>query len=187
MDIVQSETRKQFPLSNKKIIKKTLTSTVAWVFFLIVLWVFLMFTFSSVSQQFNQESLILSWSWITTFVILVLLIASVLLIYYYQCWYFATYFYELDPDYIVIRKGPITPREITVPYERFQDVYVDQDIWDRIFGLYDVHISSATISSGMEAHIDGVEKQAADGLKAILLQKINEKIGKKTPATDPQS
>jgi len=39
----------------------------------------------------------------------------------------------------------------------------------------------------MEAHIDGVEKQAADGLKAILLQKINEKIGKKTPATDPQS
>ena len=146
-----------------------------------------MIVFSSLSQQFNQGSQALSWSWITTFVILVLLIISVLLIYYYQCWYFATYFYELDPNYIIIRKGPITPREITVPYERFQDVYVDQDIWDRILGLYDVHISSATISSGMEAHIDGVEKQAADGLKVILLQKINEKIGKKIPATNSQS
>ena len=98
--------------------------------------------------------------------------------YLYERWYFAVYFYDLTPDFIQIKKGPITPREITIPYERIQDVYVDQDLFDRIFGLYDVHLSSATASSGMEAHIDGVEKQAAEGLRAILLETIKQRISK---------
>lgn len=59
---------------------------------------------------------------------------------------------------------------------------VDQDLLDRIFGLYDVHLSSATISSGFEAHIDGVEKPAADGLRQLLLKAVNEKISKKDNA-----
>src|SRR5262249_20790193 len=105
------------------------------------------------------------------------LVGLVWLVYLYQRWYFATYFYELDADFIQIRKGPITPREITIPYERIQDVYVDQDLLDRMLGLYDVHISSATMASGMQAHIDGVEKQAADGLRAKLLAVVKERIG----------
>ena len=112
---------------------------------------------------------------------LVCVIILVLLIYVnyaYQKWYFDFYFYDLAADYIVIRKGPITPREITIPYERIQDVYVDQDLFDRFFGLYDVHLSSATASSGMEAHIDGVEKTAADGLRAALLKTVSERISK---------
>ena len=87
-----------------------------------------------------------------------LLFTIVLLTYFYQLWYYNVYFYDLTPDYIVIKKGPITPHEITIPYERIQDVYVDQDILDRIFGLYDVHLSSATVSSGEAAHIDGFRK-----------------------------
>ena len=97
------------------------------------------------------------------------------------------YFYDLTSDYIVIKKGPITPQEITIPYERIQDVYVDQDLLDRILGLYDVHLSSATISSGMAAHIDGVEKQASDGLRAMLLQTVNERISRKRVPTPPQA
>jgi putative membrane protein len=98
--------------------------------------------------------------------------------YFYQLWYYNVYFYDLTADYIVIRKGPITPHEITIPYERIQDVYVDQDIFDRLFGLYDVHLSSATVSSGEAAHIDGLEKLASDGLRNALLQIISEKISK---------
>ena len=100
------------------------------------------------------------------------------LVYLYQRWYYAVYFYDLTPDFIQIKKGPITPKEITIPYERIQDIYVDQDLLDRIFGLYDVHLSSATISSGMEAHIDGVEKSAADGLRKMLLETVQQKISK---------
>ena len=96
--------------------------------------------------------------------------------YQYQRWYFQVYFYDLTDDFIIIKKRVFTPIEITIPYERVQDVYVDQDLIDRIMGLYDVHLSSATISSGIEAHIDGVEKEASDGLRKIILEKVSEKI-----------
>lgn len=111
----------------------------------------------------------------------------VAIVYCYQRWYYEVYFYDLTPDYIVIRKGPITPHEITIPYERVQDIYVDQDIHDRLFGIYDVHLSSATISSGMAAHIDGVEKPAADGLRDLLMKTVNERISKNRMPLPPQS
>ena len=106
------------------------------------------------------------------------LVVIVALNYWYQTWYFATYFYDFTNDYVIIRKSPLTPKEITIPYERIQDVYVDQDLIDRMMGLYDVHLSTATISSGMNAHIDGVESSAADGLRAFLLKKVQERIGR---------
>jgi hypothetical protein len=38
--------------------------------------------------------------------------------------------------------------------EKVSDIYVDQDFFDRLFGLYDLHFSSASLSSGTLAHID---------------------------------
>ena len=186
MKIAQSKTREQFPLSYRKIIKKTLSRTF---FFIILFLIFggfaiLMSTYAAVS---NKEFSI----WLPMLISLGLLFLVMLLTYLYQRWYFAVYFYDLTPDYIQIRKGPITPREITIPYERIQDVYVDQDLLDRMFGLYDVHLSSATVSSGMAAHIDGVERQAAEGLRAVLLETIKQRISKNRtinpPTTNPTS
>jgi putative membrane protein len=166
MSIAMSKTREQFPLSFKKVIKKTLVGTLIWIILLFFVWIFIM-------SSLNSKGIA------TTMIIFGLMIFIVLITYFYQKWYFNVYFYDLTSDFIIIKKGPITPREITIPYERVQDVYVDQDILDRIFGLYDVHLSSATISSGMEAHIDGVEKPAADGLRQMLLQTVQQKIGRK--------
>jgi len=98
------------------------------------------------------------------------------IVYIYQKVYFSTYYYDVTEDYLVIKKGVFAPSEITIPWERIQDVYVDQDIWDRIFDLFDVHLSTATITSGFSAHIDGVEQQAADGLRMILLEKVRTRI-----------
>jgi membrane protein YdbS with pleckstrin-like domain len=177
MQIAQSKTREQFPLSYKKIIKKTITSAIAITILLLVSWGFLIFTLGALRQDTGQGPVngLLGKA---TFGIFVFLFLVIFLTYLYQRWYFAVYFYDLTSDFIQIKKGPITPREITIPYERIQDVYVDQDLLDRIFGLYDVHLSSATISSGMEAHIDGVEKQAAEGLRNILLQTVQQRISK---------
>ncbi len=172
MQIAWSKTREQFPLSVKKVLKKTVAGTLVWAILFLIIWGVLAFVSSSSTGTGN-------WFGISTIGILGVLFFIILIVYLYQRWYYAVYFYDLTPDYIVIKKGPITPREITIPYERVQDVYVDQDLLDRIFGLYDVHLSSATISSGMEAHIDGVEKPAADGLRAMLLQTVNERISKK--------
>jgi membrane protein YdbS with pleckstrin-like domain len=174
MTIATSNTRDRFPLSPKKIIKKTLVASISWIVLLGVLSGFLGLSTVAVADQIARTvvgSLALG--------LLVLLAAIVAVTYFYQRWYYAVYFYDLTPDYVVIRKGPITPREITIPYERIQDVYVDQDILDRLFGIYDVHLSSATVSSGTQAHIDGVDKAAADGLKMLLLETVSSKIGKK--------
>jgi uncharacterized membrane protein YdbT with pleckstrin-like domain len=91
-------------------------------------------------------------------------------------WYYKTYirlyFYEGEENFLTIKKGVFAPREIHVQYQKVQDVYVDQDILDRIMGLYDVHIASATVASGVEAHIDGVDAVTAEGLKNFILAKV---------------
>lgn len=172
MAVANSKTREQFPLSPKKVIKKTISSTIVWIILLLVIYGFAAFMSIVLAKTIGNYLGLIT---IATFG---LMFVIVLLAYLYQQWYYNVYFYDLTTDYIVIRKGPITPKEITIPYERIQDVYVDQDILDRILGLYDVHLSSATVSSGMEAHIDGVGKQAADGLRALLLQTVGERISK---------
>jgi putative membrane protein len=88
--------------------------------------------------------------------------------------YIRKYFYDADDSFVTIRKGVFSPTEIHVQYQKIQDVYVDQDILDRMMGLYDVHLASATITSGIEAHVDGVEQAVAEGLKNFFLQKVKE-------------
>ena len=173
MNIAQSATREKFPLSTKKIFKKTFSAVIGWFIFLAIIAVVIGIGVGIDSENPGSVVAVV----VLGFVVVMGLIT--LLTYLYQRWYFAVYYYELSENYIVIKKGPITPHEITIPYERVQDVYVDQDLFDRILGLYDVHLSSATASSGMEAHIDGVEKAAADGLKDYLLATVHQKLNKK--------
>ena len=182
MNIAMSKTREKFPLSTKKILKKTISSTLTFAILLLVLFGVSAFSFlGALGLKF------LGWIGLAAFGFLAFFFVIFLLAYFYQRWYFAVYFYDLTPDFIQIKKGPITPREITLPYERIQDVYVDQDLLDRIFGLYDVHLSSATASSGMAAHIDGLEKKAADGLREVLLNTVKERISKYRGATPPNN
>jgi len=164
MKISQSPTREKYPLSKKKIIKKTFVSSFILIILLLFVWLGLIVADIS--------------SGLISMGILGLMALIIFFNYFYEKWYFAVYYYELGSDFITIKKGPVTPTEITIPYERIQDVYVDQDIMDRIMGLYDVHLSSATVSSGMEAHIDGVGQVAAHGLRDLLLQTVQKKIRK---------
>lgn len=178
MAIAMSKTREQFPLSTKKVLKKTIAGTLAVAILLLIIYGIAAFFLISLIKNSSIFSLV-------TFGIFGFLLLVVVLTYLYQQWYYNVYFYDLTTDYIVIKKGPITPHEITIPYERIQDVYVDQDILDRVFGLYDVHLSSATISSGMAAHIDGLEKPAADGLRAVLLETVSRRIGRNRAQSAP--
>lgn len=175
MKIATSPTRDKYPLSTKKIVKKTLTRAFAWGFIFVPLIVVLgVLDIAETSLKPSDRS-ILTAATIGASALYLLIIA---LTYLYQRWYFAVYFYDLQDNYVVIRKNPITPREINIPYERLQDVYVDQDLLDRFLRIYDVHISSATASSGMEAHIDGVGREAAQGLRSDILTTVSKKIHK---------
>jgi len=181
MAIAASKTREKYPLSRRKIIKKTFLSVIGW--FVLYLIVFgagipLAGYFESM-WNINIPTWIYSSSIFGGFIIFLIILG---VNYLYQVLYFNSYYYEFSDSFIVIRKGVIMPTEISIPWERVQDVYVDQDLLDRILSIYDVHLSTATMTSGMEAHIDGVEKEAADGLKTVLLKTIGEKIHRKPTA-----
>lgn len=184
--MAMSKTREQFPLCPSKPIKKTLGGMIVW----LITWIFIIvpMIFGIILNSQNSNGLSF---WLSLILLgwIVLTLIIFVITYIYERWYYEVYYYDLNDNFIVIRKGVVTPREISIPYERVQDVYVDQDILDRLFNMYDVHLSSATISSGMEAHIDGVEKPAADGLRELLLKTIHERISKtaSTTAIPPQN
>lgn len=156
----------QFPLSKLKPLKKSIYSIIP-----------LLFLAGVLSYEFgimlDGPGNMLAISFLIT-----CFIGSFLLVfisyYVYEVWYYKTYQYDLTDDYVIIKKGPLAPQEITIPYDRIQDVYLDQDILDRMFGLYDVHISTATAVSGMRAHIDGVDRKSALGLRELILKKMKE-------------
>lgn len=179
-----SPTREKYPLSENKIIKKTIGSVFGVTFTLgFLALVFMLPLMGIVTTVLSTDSIgsfvetLFNLIWLYPIIFLIYIAA----VYVYQKAYFAVYYYDITEDYLVIKKGVFAPHEITIPWERIQDVYVDQDIGDRIFGLFDVHLSTATITSGFSAHIDGVGQQAADGLRTILLEKV------KTRISQPQS
>lgn len=174
MTVNLSETQKKYPLSPKKIFKKSISGLSGYLTLFIIFFV----SYKIFITQYNLS--IEAIKFMSSITLWVNIISVVIILYtiIYQYWYFVTYYYEFSDNFIVIKKDPITPREVTIPFERIQDVYVDQDLMDRLLGLYDVHLSSATISSGYEAHIDGVEKASAEGLKTDLLNIVRQRISK---------
>lgn len=91
---------------------------------------------------------------------------------FYQWLYIWTYYYNVGESFLTIRKGVLVRQEITVPFSRIQDVYLDQDAMDYLLKLYDLHVSTATASSGLEAHIDGLNGTNARKLRDLILAKV---------------
>ncbi len=150
------------PLEKTKIIKKNVGSTINALVLIIILYVSL-FLFDINITLFNFSIFTL-----LAFIPIIILAGN----YIWEIFYFKSYFYDIDKDYLLIRKGVISRGEIHVLYNKIQDVYLNQDFLDRLFGLYDVHLETAGFSSGMEAHIDGVSEKNAQRLRDILMGKI---------------
>lgn len=75
MQIAYSKTREQFPLSYKKIIKKTMASTIAITIILLVIWGFLASMLGSIGQE------AIGWLGTATFGIFLFLFLVILLTY----------------------------------------------------------------------------------------------------------
>ena len=173
-----SATRQQFPICKRKIFKKMLRTLIFWFFLLGCLLGVPYATFVYLESVTKHPIDLTGVYPIVTLSVIVFAALLVALSFIYQCIYFVSYYYEIGADNVVIRKGVFTSSEITIPVERIQDVSVDQDFLDRIFGLYDVHLSSAGLLSGMRAHIDGVNQKSMEGLRALLMSKVKERMSK---------
>lgn len=163
------------PLSPKKVIKKTIAKEVGYLPLIIIIIIFWLI---------SKESGIIFFSGFTGLLLIFLgLIFSVSL--FYQYLYYKLYYYDFGEEKGEIRKGVISRATGFVKYERLQNVYVDQDFWDRIFGLYDVHYETAGETSGFYSHVDGLIKENADKLVAFLDQKTGSQ-SHPTPQRPPQ-
>ena len=166
-----SDLQNRYPLSPKKFLKKMIDKLLGLYILAVFLTVGLIIgiIFSPSSGEISMGAIL--------FVILILGLVMLTIITALNAWYVRVYireyYYDASENFITIKKGVFSPTEIHVQWQKIQDVYVDQDILDRIMGLYDVHIASATASSGIEAHIDGVSRESAEALKKIFLDKVS--------------
>lgn len=169
-DQTSIDLRAQYPLHKRKFWKKVLPKLFAYSIYCIGIFVF------SINLQV-VEAVYDPSSMGTLIYPLAILVAGIPLILYmiYLHYYIAWYYYHANDSFITIKKGVFMPAEIHVQYLKIQDVNVDQDLLDRILGIYDVHLASATFQSGIEAHIDGVGQEQAEALKEFLLGRITEK------------
>jgi membrane protein YdbS with pleckstrin-like domain len=169
-----STLRQRIPLSHRKIIKKSfgrlLRLSVIAIFFTLVLAVVYRTLASgggniAETLKHYQDTILAIW--------IMIMLIWVMWEPLYQYLYFGKYFYDMDDKNLIIRKGVLVKREIILPFSKITDVYVDQDIGDVMLAIYDVHISTPTVESGLFAHIDGVSKKGAQELRNLILEKIN--------------
>lgn len=149
---------------SQKVVKKTLASLIS----LVSAAAFALFFFSSlIIPIIGPHS--------TVGFLMLLFGAFAIGIYAYEQAHFNRYFYDLSKNYLVIKEGVFTYGETTMPYSRIQDVYVDQDILDQVFGLYDLHVATASGQSSITSHIDGLSYESSEAIKKQILQKMNSK------------
>lgn len=165
------------PLSPKKFIKKTIARTYQGLVVIAVLFIgYIIVTILISPEKVKFEE-------VAGVLVVIALVTGLWLVYFfgvliYEYLYYKLYFYNFTDEQAEIRKGVISRRTGFVRYERIQNVYVDQDFWDRIFGLYDVHYETAGETSGFYSHVDGLSKENAEKLVQFLNEKTKE-FGKK--------
>lgn len=165
------------PLDRKKIIKKTLEKFPVFLLF---------FIFGGIIVVFNFELKL----WWLTIIGIALPIIPIFCVYIYQVYYYKLYFYDFKDDCAQIRKGVISRSTGHVRYERIQNIYIDQDILDRIFGLFDVHYETAGETSGIYSHVDGLNKENAEKLIKFLNSKLyggNKQVNQNTSGLNNNS
>lgn len=77
----------------------------------------------------------------------------------------SNFHYLLDEKYITINQGIIKKSHIQISYNEVQNVIVEEDFFDKIFGISQLMIES----SGNKVNIPGLSKQNAETIKNILL------------------
>jgi uncharacterized membrane protein YdbT with pleckstrin-like domain len=154
------------PLSQKKPLKKTFAAAAGLMLIgALVAGGFVIYYAISGNLNFGAISHLL-------LLIFGIIFALLVAIYIYEVMYLKYYFYDWSPDAITIRKGVLGQRQIFLPFEKVQNVYLDMDLFDRIFGLRDIHFSTIGGGSFSMCHIDGLDVKTAEKLLPVLLKQV---------------
>jgi len=160
---------KKYPIRRITILRQVLEK----ILFLIILSFFLLLIFKwngAFSGDVTTKAGELFFSSLVYIVFVLLVLVDTV----YEWLYIKNFKYFTDGKSITIKKGIISRHEITLPYKRITDLYIDQGITDRILGINDLHFSTPTSTSGSAAHIAGLSKADCNELRDLILKSINE-------------
>jgi uncharacterized membrane protein YdbT with pleckstrin-like domain len=114
----------------------------------------------------------------------------------------ANFHYSIDEKFFTLKQGVLSKQQRHIPYGVIQNLFIKQDLFDRVFGLASLTVENASYGaggavypdvsrkqrvemvgfSGNKVNIPGLTKQNAEILKGIILQKMKE-----NPIEDSQS
>lgn len=140
------------PLEKRRVIKKTLVNVLKW--------------YTLIAALILFKVLMVNWPYL-----IALGVVIIGLEYLYQFFAHKNYFFDLQDKILMVREGVIARREKTVPYKNIYDVYVDQDLFDRMFKIWDLHFTTPE-SRVFNIHIDGLSAQSAMAVRKNVLEKI---------------
>ena len=148
--------RRKYPLSYWVVIKRTISWVCLWLIgFLLTIY----------TQSVDSSALIspVAEAQIDQIVLVLFLgvsaVSAAFII--YEVMYRTSYYYAIKEGHLVVAKGVILRQRGSFPLSRITDVYLTRTFGDFVFGLYDLHISTPTTSSGEFAKIDGLGRAAA--------------------------
>lgn len=91
-------------------------------------------------------------------------------------WSYENYKYELQKERIYIERGIIWKRQVSIPYERVQNVDVIRGPLARMFSLSDLQIQTAGAGVVIgEGRIPGITVEEANKLREEILSKVSGK------------
>lgn len=158
---------KEIPLQRRLLLKKISLPTLFIAIATHIFSAFLLSQFAVLAEidASISDTVILGWS----VIVFGTIFAKVLWDYIF----ILSYRYETDGHNMIIRKGIFAKHEVTLPFAKITDVYVDRDLLDVVYCLWDLHISTPTAVSGAVAHIDGLSKEGCRRLREIILDGIH--------------
>lgn len=107
-------------------------------------------------------------------IIVVTILASLTLPYPLALLSYQNYRYQLQDDQIVIERGIIWKRHVSIPYSRVQNLDIIRGPIARWLGLADIQIQTAGISGALlvEGRLPAISPQEAENVRNEILTKI---------------
>ena len=100
------------------------------------------------------------------FVIVSLVFVFFLSIYAYIQYYYFEYSFDFEKSEFLVKKGWLKKTKLSVPFEKIQQVNINQNIIHKIFSLYEIQMDTAG-SKDTEVDIKAVSKKIAEDFKEI--------------------
>ncbi len=173
-------TEKDFPIRAIWLLKNS-----ARPFFTYFAFIFGIVVLTAVSSSSSNSS-----SSFSTFQLLefgfIIVSAPLLILFNILTW--KNFHFSLDNQFLNLSQGVLSKQNRQIPYGVIQDVFVEQDLFDRIFGLASLRIENAAQAGmmpvtprhgemlgfkGSLVSIPGLSKESAEKLKDTILQKMH--------------